>query len=72
MIRDFDFQTQLDFSNGYSATGSVEAILLMNIPGAVRAYRAGSKNDLDGTDWWVEIPGRHLSIDCKIREFRNG
>lgn len=68
MIREFDFQEQLDFSNGYSTSGSVEAILLMNIPGAVRAYKAGSQNDRDGTDWWVEIPGRHLSVDCKVRK----
>jgi hypothetical protein len=67
MIREYDFQERLAFSSGVSASGSIEAILLMNIPGATKAYKAGGENDRDGTDWWVEIPGRHLSIDCKVR-----
>lgn len=30
--------------------------------------KAGDSNDRDGTDWWVEVHGHHLRVDCKVRE----
>ena len=65
----YDFDQQLAMSQGRSATRDVREILLTEVPGALAAHPAATENDRNGTDWWVEhASGRHLSIDCKVRD----
>jgi hypothetical protein len=69
MPRAYSFSERLAVSRGVSANNNVSDILVNNIPGAVNAMLAHPVNDRNGTDWWVEhASGKHLSVDCKIRE----
>lgn len=69
MVIEYGFQERLALSQGVSQSRDIKDILLENIPGALNAYPAHTENDRNGTDWWIEhITGRHLSIDCKVRE----
>jgi hypothetical protein len=67
MPRSYLFGEQLRYSEGAHAGASCEDILLREIPGAMRVARAGTANDRTGTDYWVEVYGRHLSVDVKVR-----
>lgn len=67
-MRRYNFNERLEFSHGVAASRSVQEILTANIPGAMNVTKAGDSNDRDGTDWWVEVYGRHLRVDCKVRE----
>lgn len=67
MTREFTFGNQLSMSDGHATVASVEAVLMELIPGACSVSRAATVNDKDGTDWWVEVSGRHLSVDAKVR-----
>jgi hypothetical protein len=59
----------MQMSQGVKENARVEDILLENIPGALSVVQAHEKNDRNGTDWWVEMPGNHhLSVDAKVRE----
>jgi hypothetical protein len=64
----YDFSERLKMSCGHSASKDVFAILTNNIPSALNAFPAHSKNDRQGTDWWIECRnGNFLSVDCKVR-----
>lgn len=67
--REYAFGNRLVMSQGVSTSSDIREILIANIPGAVNAHQAATVNDKNGTDWWVEhASGKHLSIDCKVRE----
>ena len=68
MTRVFDFNDQLLMSEGHAEVASVERVLCDLIPGAMSVTKACTENDRSGTDWWVEISNRHLSVDAKVRE----
>ena len=64
----YDFNEQLAMSQGISESKSVKEIIQNNIPGALYVFQANSKNDKNGTDWWVECSsGKFLSVDVKVR-----
>lgn len=67
-IRVFDFHQNLVISTGTSANPVIGDILLATIPGSTRIIQANQQNDRNGIDWWVEMPGYWLKVDCKIRE----
>lgn len=67
-IRMFDFKQALVLSQGTSANQAIGTILLDTIPGSTKVMQANQQNDRNGIDWWVEMPGYLLGIDCKIRE----
>lgn len=68
-VQSYQFNERLAMSCGVSTDATVGDILTTNIPGALAAYPAHSVNDRNGTDWWVEhSSGRHLSVDCKVRD----
>lgn len=64
----YRFDERLAMSHGVDAHLSVETILWREIPGAEAVYPASKDEDHHGTDWWVEINGHRLSVDCKVRE----
>lgn len=65
----YDFDERLRISQGFSEVICVESILLGNIPGAVKVFKAHESNDRAGTDWWVEhTRGEFMSVDQKVRE----
>jgi hypothetical protein len=65
----YDFTERVLMSHGVSANRNIRDILLERIPGSVNAHPAHITNDRNGTDYWVEhMSGKHLSVDCKIRE----
>lgn len=67
--RSYEFSERLAMSHGVAAELDIRAILLGNIPGALATHPAHQENDRTGTDWWVEhASGRHLSVDCKVRD----
>jgi hypothetical protein len=67
--REYNFEDELIFSQGHSATESVQDILLAEIPGAVSCRKSEKHEDKNGTDWWVNRRSvRPLSVDCKIRK----
>lgn len=69
MIRQLSFKGQMAFSDGVNTAQSLKDILVDNIPGAISAYRAGSGDDRNGTDYWIKHQsGKLISIDCKIRD----
>lgn len=66
--RQYDFDDRLAMSHGVSENAEISSILIENIPGALNAYQSHTRNDKQGTDWWVEhCTSRHLSVDCKVR-----
>jgi len=67
-VRDFDFAGQLIMSSGHAASAEVKDILLACLPGATNVTKASNHNDRMGVDWWVEMPGRHIAVDAKVRE----
>jgi hypothetical protein len=66
--REYDFDERMAMSQGHVQHADVRAILLANIPGALNVTVAHTVNDRTGVDYWVEMPGRHLSVDAKVRE----
>jgi len=64
---EYDFDTQMAMSNGVHEVASVESIILKHIPGSLSVKRAAAINDRSGTDYWIEMQGRHLSVDAKVR-----
>lgn len=67
MTREYEFAERMKMSSGRAKNASVESVLLSIVPGATTVHRAGETNDRAGTDWWVEVAGRHLSVDAKVR-----
>lgn len=66
-LRVCSFNDDMVMSQGCSAATSVESILLELVPGSLSVKKAAKANDRHGTDYWVEILGRHLSVDAKVR-----
>ena len=64
----YDFDTQLQWSNGHAPHG-VETILRNRIPDCVAVVRADADHDRNGTDHWAVRPDPlpPLSIDLKAR-----
>jgi hypothetical protein len=63
----YEFGERLAMSHAESSNGDIGAILVGQIPGALSAHPAHLVNDRHGVDWYVEMPGRHLGVDCKVR-----
>ena len=64
----YGFHDQIRMSQGVAVNAGVAEILLVQIPGALKAWRAEQQDDRNGTDWWVECESGHvLSIDVKAR-----
>lgn len=68
IIKTFDFHQNLVISTGTSANLVIGEILLSTIPGSTRIIQANQQNDRNGIDWWVEMPGYWLGVDCKVRD----
>jgi hypothetical protein len=66
-MNSFGFGEQLAMSDGHASNVAIGDILLDLIPGAMAVTRASRGNDRSGTDWWVEVMGRHLAVDAKVR-----
>jgi len=67
-MNEYGFDEQLAMSAGVIAEASVGSVVREHIPGAGEVRRANVASDKKGVDYWVEMPGRRLSIDAKVRK----
>jgi len=66
-VKTYGFGDQLRMSD--SSGDDVCSILLQAFPGALGVHKSAVNNDLNGTDYWVEMSsGSHVSVDVKVRE----
>ena len=66
-MNEYGFNEQLTMSAGAVAEASVEKVVSEHIPGVVSVQRADVASDRKGVDYWVEMPGRRLAVDAKVR-----
>lgn len=65
--RIFDFQEELRASKSLDVDRRVRDVLI-RLPGAAKVTEASKTNDKLGVDYWVELPGRHIGVDVKVRK----
>jgi hypothetical protein len=66
-MRVCNFGDDMVMSDGHASNTAVKSILMSLVPGSLSVHRAAATNDRSGTDYWVEVVGRHLSVDVKVR-----
>lgn len=68
-VRDYAFQDRLVMSTGLAVNGTLESILLANIPGAEKVEKAQLSDDKQGTDAFVyRRDVKPVTVDVKVRE----
>lgn len=68
MTESYDFNERLAMSQGVAHSLDVGDILMSCISGALKVTQADTRDDRNGTDWWVEhASGNKISVDAKIR-----
>jgi len=68
MPTDTTFAAQLRMSDAGSTQTDVSAVLMAEVPGALRVDRANSADDRTGTDYWVTLCSeKRISVDTKVR-----
>lgn len=64
----YDFGDNMRMSQGCAVNTSVSDILIDNVPGVFEARLAPSRQDKNGTDWFLHREnGKPLRVDCKVR-----
>lgn len=68
MQRTFDFDEQMQMSEGVSDKKDPKDVLLLRFPHAINVTRASVSEDKSGTDYWITQPSGHKqSVDVKVR-----